>query len=68
MTFFFLSCPRLSPHPALLSTLVLAWTVPHPREGEGTSRAMSGRPLLAPALGRLRALLFPPSQLAPGLA
>lgn len=35
MTFFFLSCARLSPHPALLSTLVLAWTVPHQEGGRG---------------------------------
>lgn len=44
MTFFFFPVQRLSPHPALLSTLVLAWTVPHQREGEGASQEVSGPP------------------------
>lgn len=58
-------CPHTLPSSPLWSWLGQS---PIKREGEGTSRAVSGRPLLAPALGRLRALLFPPSQLAPRLA
>lgn len=42
MTFFSFPVQRLSPHPAPLSTLVLAWTVPHQREGEGASQEVSG--------------------------
>ena len=42
MTFFSFPVRRLSPHPALLSTLVLAGTVPRQREGEGASREVAG--------------------------
>lgn len=42
--FFFFSVQRLSPHPALLSTLVLAWISP-PSEGGSGGRPGSIRPV-----------------------
>lgn len=46
MTFSFFCFPvlRLSPHPASLSTLVLAWIAPHQWEGRGSRPESMGLP------------------------
>lgn len=65
MTFFFFPVQRLSPHPAPLSTLVLAWTVPHQREGKGASQEVSGLFISNPSSRQAEDLFFLPVQ--PGL-
>lgn len=62
MTFFFFPVQRLSPHPAQLSTLVLARTVLHQRAGEGGSQEVSGLFTCSPSSRQAQGLLFPPVQ------
>lgn len=59
MTFFSFPVQRLSPHPAPLSTLVLAWTVPHQREGKGARQEVSGLVTSSPSSRRVAGLLSP---------
>lgn len=67
MTFFF-PVQRLSPHPAPLSSLVLAWTVPHQREGKEASQEVSVLFTSNPNSRQAEDLLFLPVGAWPGFS